>query len=86
MPPRTNVLVQPNGAQNADSNACKVSDYKATGNKVSWKMACTGQQALTGEGELTFGADTYTGTLKMVMPQGAMTMKLDGKRLGDCTK
>jgi hypothetical protein len=63
---------------------CKVSDYKQTGNTMTWKMACTGQQAMTGTGEMTFKDDTYVGTMKMDSPQGQMTMKMSGKRLGDC--
>jgi hypothetical protein len=76
----------PSGAQTSGPNACKVSDYKQTGNTVSWKMACTGAQAMTGEGEMVFAGDAYTGTIKMTMQQGAMSMKMTGKRLGDCTK
>ena len=38
----------------------------------------------------TFTGDTYTGTMKMDMARGgqpmAVTMKYNGKRLGDCTK
>lgn len=75
----------PNGAREAERNACKVSDYKTTGNMVTWKMTCTGPQTMTGEGALTFSGDTYTGTLTLTSPQ-AMTMKMDGKRLGDCAK
>jgi hypothetical protein len=64
--------------------ACKASDYKADGSKVSWKMVC---QGMSGTGELTFKGDTYDGTMKMSMgPQGEMAMKLTGKRTGDCTK
>ena len=66
--------------------ACKVSDYKVVDSTVSWKMVCTGAQAMTGDGELVFVGDTYSGTIKMMMPQGAMSMKMSGKRLGDCTK
>jgi hypothetical protein len=73
----------PSGMQNGQ-NACKVSDYKVVGNTVSWNMACTGAQAMTGNGELLFAGDTYTGTIKMMMQQGSMSMKLTGKRLGDC--
>jgi hypothetical protein len=75
----------PNGSQSPGGNACKVSDYKTSGNTVTWKMACTGQQAVTGDGEMTFTGDSYTGAMKMSMAQGAMAMKLSGKRLGDCT-
>jgi hypothetical protein len=64
---------------------CKMSDYKTVGSTVSWKVACSAPQNMSGSGELTFVGDTYTGTTKMTMPQGEMTMKLSGKRLGDCT-
>ena len=64
---------------------CKMSDYKTVGSTVSWKMACSGPQALSGSGEITFAGDTYAGITKMSTPQGEMTMKLNGKRLGDCT-
>jgi hypothetical protein len=68
------------------SNQCKVTDQKYSGNKVAWKMVCTGQGAMTGDGEMTFTGDTYTGAMKMTTPQGAMTMQLAGKRVGDCTQ
>jgi hypothetical protein len=64
---------------------CKASDQKASGNTVSWKMTCS-TPPMTGTAEMTFGDDSYTGTMKMNSAQGAMTMKLEGKRLGDCTK
>lgn len=71
----------------ARNNAsCKVSDYKATDSMVSWKLACTGQEAMTGTGEMTFVGDTYTGLMKLMMTQGEMSMKMAGKRLGDCTQ
>lgn len=74
----------PRGA--AGQKECTVSDYKATGNVVSWKMACTGQMAMTGTGELTFKGDTYEGVMKMAMAQGEMTMHMAGTRTGDCTE
>ena len=64
---------------------CKMSDYTASGNTVTWKMVCT-SPASTMTGEMTYADDSYTGTMKMDSPQGPMTMKLAGKRLGDCTK
>ena len=69
------------GGQKSD---CKVDDYKVSGNTATWKMACTTPQAMTGTGEMTFTDDSYTGTLKTDMAQGQMTMKMAGKRLGDC--
>ena len=69
------------GGQKSD---CKMSDYKVTGNTATWKMVCTSPQAMTSTGEMTFTDDSYTGTMKMDSPQGPMTMKLAGKRVGDC--
>lgn len=81
-------LKEPNSgvpAGPANPNSCKVSDYKTTSNSVSWKMACTGPQAMTGSGEIKFDGDTYTGVMKMTTEGREMTMKYSGKRLGDCT-
>ena len=65
---------------------CKVSDYKMTGSTATWTMMCTSPDKMTATGEMTFGDDSYTSTMKMVMAQGEMTMKTTGKRIGDCTK
>ena len=65
---------------------CKVSNYKVSGNTATWQMSCTKPQAMTSAGEMTFTADTYNGTIKTNMAQAEMTMKVAGKRLGDCTK
>jgi hypothetical protein len=78
-------LPSPSSNPNGKDQSCKVSDYKAVGNTVSWKVACTGAQSLTGSGEMVFAGDSYTGTMKMTMQQGEMSMKYSGKRLGDCT-
>jgi Protein of unknown function (DUF3617) len=74
----------PSGAKNP--NDCKVSNYMASGSTVTWSMACSGPPASTGTGELRFDGDTYNGTMKMTMEQMPMTMKLSGKRVGDCTQ
>ncbi len=68
------------------SQDCKVSDYKVSGNTVTWRMACSTPQPMTSTGEMTFVDDSYTGTMKMNMPQGDMSMKLTGKRVGDCVQ
>ena len=75
----------PSGPQK-NPNDCKISDYKQSGNTVSWNVACSGQQPMTGSGELKFNNDAYDGVIKMMMNQQQMTMKMAGKRLGDCTK
>ena len=82
-------LKEPNSALPQGPNdpaSCKVSDYKTSGNTVSWKMACSGREAMTGSGEMTFNGDTYVGLMKMTTSRGDMAMKYSGKRLGDCVK
>jgi|SRR5688500_1769431 hypothetical protein len=68
------------------SQDCKVSDYKVSGNTVTWRMTCSTPQPMTSTGEMTFTGDSYTGTMKMNMPQGDMSMKLTGKHVGDCVQ
>ena len=75
----------PTGPEKNPQN-CKVSDYKVSGNTVTWAMACTGQPATTGTGEMRFTGDSYEGLIKMTMDQQQMSMKMSGKRLGDCTQ
>lgn len=66
---------------------CTVTELKSSGNRVSWKMKCTGENAGTFSGETVFAGDSYTSTMKM---QGegkkkmSMNMKVRGKRLGAC--
>lgn len=61
---------------------CTMSDYKADGGKVTWKMACTD---MAGTGEITFKGDAYEGLMNVTSPH-AMTMKMSGRRVGDCTQ
>jgi hypothetical protein len=76
----------PNGPQGrgGPKNDCKMEDYKTSGNTATWKMVCTSPQAMTSTGEMTFTDDSYNGTMKIDAAQGQMTMKMAGKRLGDC--
>ncbi len=61
---------------------CTMSDYKADGDKVSWKMACKG---MAGTGDITFTGDTYEGLMNVTSPH-VMAMKMSGKRVGDCAQ
>ncbi|MET0168049.1 MAG: DUF3617 family protein [Vicinamibacterales bacterium] len=71
--------------QGPDSKDCKVSDYKVSGNTITWTMACPSQQ-MTGSGELKFDGDTYAGLVKIIAQGKEMNMKFNGKRVGDCTQ
>jgi hypothetical protein len=69
-----------------DPNAknCTVDDYKVSGNTVTWKMRCTGKNAMTGSGEMTKTADTMKGVFRMSASGMDMTQTMDGKRVGTC--
>ena len=71
--------------QNDPKSKCTVSDYKVTGNTVTWKMSCPDQN-MTGVGEMTYQAETYSGTLKIKMGEREMTQKHSGTWVGACTK
>ena len=65
----------PPQGRGANPNDCKVSDYKADGNKVTWSMTCEGRQPMTGKGEFLYAENAYTGTMTMDMQgRGGMTM------------
>ena len=63
---------------------CKNSNMKTEGTKVTWDVQCTGP-SMTGHGEIIRdGASAFDGTIKFSSDQGNMTVKLSGKKLGDC--
>jgi hypothetical protein len=83
---------QPPPGRGGQASDCKMSDYKTEGNKVTYTMNCTTPQPATLKGEIVYEADKFTGTNTMNTTMGrggqamTMTMKMTGKRLGDCTK
>ncbi len=95
MPAMTNTVCLPKKRQSdedlvpRDKNSdCKMSDVKQSGNKMSFKMACSGKNAMTGEGEIEHNADNYRGKMHMVGDmdgqQVDMTQNFSGKRIGTC--
>jgi hypothetical protein len=65
---------------------CEINSYKVDGNKVTWKLTCKDPDPVTGEGEMTASADQYEGRMKMSAAGNEFTMKISGKRVGDCKK
>ncbi|HKQ61234.1 MAG TPA: DUF3617 family protein [Candidatus Polarisedimenticolaceae bacterium] len=64
---------------------CRSTDFKLEGAKATWKVQCAGPPQMSGEGEITRdGADAYSGVIRLGSSDGTLTIKLDGKRLGDC--
>lgn len=70
-------------AVTTDKN-CTVTDLKQSGNKVTWKMKCTGKNAGTFSGETVFKGDSYDSTMKMQSQGQSMDMKVKARRLGEC--
>lgn len=69
------------------AESCEISDYTVDGNTMSWSMACSQPEQMTGTGQMTFtDANTYTGVVTLSTSAGNMTMKYAGKRLGACEK
>jgi hypothetical protein len=75
---------EPPGAGDNDRMGCETTGFTGSGPTYNWKMKCAGPPPMTGEGQITRTADGYSGTMKMQTPQGEVTMKMTGKRLGDC--
>ncbi len=73
----------PKKTVNTDKN-CTVTDLKQSGNKVTWKMKCTGKNAGDFSGETVFKGDSYDSTMKMQTQGSSMNMQVKGKRLGNC--
>lgn len=63
---------------------CTVTKHEASGNKTTWEMKCTGQNAGTFSGESVFSGDSYKSTMKMTSDGESMTIKTTGKRIGNC--
>jgi Protein of unknown function (DUF3617) len=81
------------GASDADAiphqDNCKVTSARRAGNKVSFVMVCTGRDAMTGDGEITYGGDAYSGRIrykaKMEGQDMEMMQSISGRRVGNCT-
>ena len=65
---------------------CTITDFKQSGNKISWKMKCTGENSGVFSGETIFKTDAYDSTMKMQTQGHTMNMKVKARRLGNCPK
>ena len=66
---------------------CRVVDSKRVGNRLTYRMECTGAEPATIVGDLTFDGNAYNGQMRMTMTKtnDTMNMTLAGRRVGDCT-
>jgi len=63
---------------------CTVTEFKQSGNKVTWKMKCTGENPGNFSGETFFKGESYDSTMKMETQGQTMNMKVKAKRIGNC--
>ena len=63
---------------------CEITDIKVSGNKTTWKMHCSGKDAVDGNGEVTRSADKMNRMMKLSMKHGEMVQVISGKRIGTC--
>jgi hypothetical protein len=64
---------------------CEMYEVKRSGSTHAWKMRCAGPPPTQGSGQMTYqGRDAYQGTMTIETQGEKMTMKLAGRRLGDC--
>lgn len=72
---------------------CKIRNQKVTGDTVTWSMICEdGGGRSEGEGRITYAGNSFSGQIKMKLSTTGesqsmrSTMKMTGKRLGNCAK
>jgi hypothetical protein len=62
---------------------CQMTEQQKLTNGWRWKMTCN--DGSTADGNMTYqGMEAWNGMMNMKMKEGAMTMKLAGKRVGEC--
>ena len=70
-------------------NDCQITDRNTVGNRTTYRVVCTGKDAMSGTGEMTRGQGSYLGVLKLSgkMDGEAMnvTTEYSGRLIGKCT-
>ena len=70
-----------------DSNDCKMTNFKLSGDRATYTLKCTQPTEVTGNGEIKYaGSDSYTGTLTLDGGGMVIALSYDAKRIGDCPK
>jgi len=87
MPATTIKLCQPEGdwrrpPEGKQDKNCTVKDVKTAGNTMKWRVVCTGEEPMEGEGEMTRTTDSLSGRTHIRSRQGEMNVKMKGKKVG----
>lgn len=69
-----------------DDKNCSITDVKNAGSTMTFKMKCTGKDAMTSSGEMTHTPTTFNQKIKMRSGGDDMTMVSSGKRVGGACK
>ena len=72
--------------KSADDKNCTITDVKSVGNTMTFNMKCTGQDAMSGNGEITSTPTTFNQKIKMRTGGETMVMVASGKRIGGACK
>ena len=61
---------------------CTYTDVKVDGSTMTWKMTC--ESGMTGIGKIAYHGDSLAGSMLMKMGERDISVKYDGKFLGEC--
>jgi len=61
---------------------CTYTDVKVDGSTISWKMNC--ENGMAGDGKITYGGDSYDGSMHMKMQDRDISATYAGKYMGEC--
>ena len=69
-----------------DRDDCTMTDFKQSGNTVTFNMTCSGKNPMTGSGEITSTPGSFSQRIKMKTDGEDMTVVSTGKRIGGACK
>jgi hypothetical protein len=72
--------------QEEDKSKCTISNLRQSPNRVTYDIKCEGKPPTTGSADYAFEANRtrVKGTMRMVTPDGEMTMQMSGRKVGAC--
>lgn len=95
MPAQTSQMcIKKDRAQRPESHIprddkCKTTKFTTRGNTVSYEMECTGDEPMTGSGEITSTPTSYEGKMRMQTRRRGesvdMRQNFQGRKIGACT-
>lgn len=63
---------------------CDVQNFRVEGAKASYRIVCTGKNAMTGDGEMETLPSGFRGSMKAQAEGQQIAMNYEGKRIGGC--